>query len=362
MPEQELRRLLELGRATVSAGSVDADTVATARAALGAMDASDLQAVAGQLRRAGRTQLAERVDRLPQAPVWSDETGELARQLLGDSTAVEALGALRAEGDLEPTGSAQDRPPAPPPTAEVPAPPAAPPEPLQPPQERAPLDEDAVVEAATDGWEPSTAFEPSFPSTELRVVADEGTDPSAEDVPARVADAAATAPAPAAEPAPPPPVGSGGPADLPRPDDDGTVGAGDAAPRGLVRAASGRGRTRDRDLPQLDAELGAVAAASSARQRFVALTEVPVDAVDPDEVVRLLRATPAGWQRRRVLLRLLDRGMTGLDPGQVLACFDRPGDRVTVADRLVRHEVAELETVLVHLPRAAAGRLRSRHG
>jgi hypothetical protein len=104
--------------------------------------------------------------------------------------------------------------------------------------------------------------------------------------------------------------------------------------------------------------------AGSPRGRFAVLAELAEVPLDGDDLVALLDALPPGWQRRTALRTLLRGGgdIDDLDAAAVLRRFVRPSERSAAADLLVGAGMAHLGTVVDHLDRGAAARLRRRRG
>ncbi len=101
--------------------------------------------------------------------------------------------------------------------------------------------------------------------------------------------------------------------------------------------------------------------APNGRQRLLHLEEEPV-VVHGAEVLRILRATPDGWQRRTVLRKLIaaDQVRSLDDPTAVVTAFSRDGDRFAVAAALVRTGLADVASVVPPLRQRDAARLRRR--
>jgi hypothetical protein len=113
--------------------------------------------------------------------------------------------------------------------------------------------------------------------------------------------------------------------------------------------------TRSIDLDPVDAPTRRGSAAT-ARLATVA----GPDERSPQTAADLLEL-PDGWRRRRAADRLLQRGgLDGVDAAELLSMFDRVGDRIRIAARLVAAGRIDEATLRERLPAAAGNRLARR--
>jgi hypothetical protein len=192
----------------------------------------------------------------------------------------------------------------------------------------------AAAEDVTSHWQLPWTIEPA-------------TDEDAsERARSRVGAAAQAAPAPAA-PAPAAPAPAATDPDPPE------VAATDPDPsEPAVAAPVAPVRTRSIVPGPLDAPTPAGSAATSGTRPVAGPNERSA------QTVAELRELPDGWRRRRAADRLLrDGGLEEVDAGEVLSMFDRVGDRIRIAARLVAVGRIDEATLQERLPAAAGDRL-----
>lgn len=367
MPASELLALADRWRQDPTGAAQDGQLLATTRAALASLDGTERAAIARELRGHGQQELAQRLEVSDRLPVWSEDFTSVARELL----TVDATTLADLRDAVDPDLLSELGPPSGDPIADLPPPPdvadddaadawdAEVPSPDEDaPAEDAPV-EDAPVQlsdaelrelrsGARSEYDPGASSAWRYtPMSERLQRADDATTTAAARAP-QIGDVGAE------DGEEPWPADEGDPAAAW--DTEGTWDAGAAsdteAARAQLRAAAAGRHAEPTFAP-------GTRSTTTARERFDQLDEL-ADAT-PAALAEHLRDVPDGWQRRRLILRLVARDVTLPTPDVLLSELGRAADRTTVADRLIRHGRATLDQVEPHLTAGAYARLAARH-
>jgi hypothetical protein len=372
-------------------GSMDrVRVIASGARTLGSMSADDRRVLAQAVAERGAPEIADRIGPADGGGPSSSELTELTRALLSvDRAELDGLATSLGDPDerrrllLAATGAVADT------DAVLPPPPSGPAVPLPPPPDGPRSSEPSPhPPRRTEPEVPPLREAPDLASTDLGSAdlgtvelgsADLGTADlgSAELGTAQLGTAAPGSVEPAPRPAPrtsptrrrSPPRGQvvrPGPSADPEP----PAAPGPPTPSGPVAEPGPAAdphpevRTAPHVAPVPIGEvLDAVAHATSARGRLLAVARLegaPLRAGDLEELLGLL---PDGWQRRTAATRLLAAGgVTHPEPIRIVDAFARDSDRFVVAGTLVAGGLADPDALAAALTDGAARRLRRRTG